>query len=37
MIRMQDYNYLRCWETMNCPDELRKNCWAYHLNLGIEC
>ena len=22
---------------MNCPDEIRKNCWAYRLNLGLEC
>jgi len=37
MIRSQDYNYLWCWKTMNCPDEIRKNCWAYRLNLGLEC
>ena len=22
---------------MNCPDEIRKNCWSYRLNLGLEC
>ena len=22
---------------MNCPDENRNNCWAYRLNLGLEC
>jgi len=37
MIRLVEYNYLKCWETMNCPDEIRKNCWAYRLNLGLEC
>jgi hypothetical protein len=22
---------------MNCPEEVRKNCWAYRLNFGLEC
>ncbi|MHA2431565.1 MAG: hypothetical protein ACXACC_11135 [Promethearchaeota archaeon] len=22
---------------MSCPDEVRKNCLVYRLNLGLEC
>jgi hypothetical protein len=25
-----------CWEAMVCPENLRKKCWAYRLNLGKE-
>jgi hypothetical protein len=41
MITMPYYNYLssylKCWEEMKCPNEKRKKCWAYRLNLGLEC
>jgi len=37
MIKKIDYNYLMCWKTINCPDDIKKNCWAYRLNLGLEC
>lgn len=37
MNRKPEKRFPRCWEVMNCPDENKKNCWAYRLNLGLEC
>jgi len=28
---------IKCWEFMNCPDNIKKNCWAYRLNMSREC
>jgi len=34
---MYNYQNKNCWEHMQCPEEMRKHCWAYRLNLGKEC
>jgi len=34
---INNYNFLKCWEVMNCPEDTRINCWAYRLNLSKEC
>ena len=36
-IRGTVYKPSNCWEVMNCPEKIRKKCWAYRLNLGKEC
>jgi len=28
---------IKCWEFMNCPDHIKKECWAYRLNMSREC
>lgn len=37
IVKDSDYKPSNCWEVMNCPEEIRKKCWAYRLNLGKEC
>jgi hypothetical protein len=37
MVEVFNYNVPRCWEYNNCQEEIRKDCWAYRLNLGWEC
>jgi len=37
IIRVSKYKSFNCWEVMNCPEKIRKKCWAYRLNLGKEC
>ena len=29
--------HTNCWDYMNCSESTRKKCWAYRLNLGLEC
>jgi hypothetical protein len=28
---------LRCYEFLDCPENIRKKCWVYRLNLSREC
>jgi len=27
----------KCWIFMDCPENIRKKCWAYRLNVSNEC
>jgi hypothetical protein len=37
MINFTNNKSFNCWDFMNCPEQIRKKCWAYRLNLGKEC
>ena len=37
IIRVTNYKPSNCWDVMNCPKDLRKECWAYRLNSSKEC
>ena len=28
---------MKCWEYLNCPEDVRKECPAYNSKNGIEC
>jgi len=37
MIELSKNKWLRCWGFMDCPEDIRGECWAYRLNLSREC
>jgi hypothetical protein len=37
MIVFGENKQSNCWDFMDCPENLRRDCWVYRLNFGKQC